>query len=536
MRLVRITLATKYRILFGCAVALIIGAALFVPWYQMEALLLEPLFREAQRTADDYFRLVLPHPGTPGGSAPGVHGDPFTLLPRRLEQPPRFIRIDPDPDRPDSILSAATEQPFVRESLNALRRDPKRDFYYRTATEEGRRSFYYAHAVRVAKSCLACHDEGKTAAPYRENQLAGFITVALSASQAQWDLVLNRAWIVAAGALAGILAILVFYFITQKFILAPIEELREVAIRVTDGDLTVRSAVRTGDEFEQLSNNLNTMLERLRASQEELQKANLLLDEKLGQMAETNVALFESNRLKSEFIANVSHELRTPLTSIIGFAELLLESQAGESGDRTTRFAQNILISGRILLEIINDLLDLAKIEAGRVELHLEPVSARELCSALQDFLRPLADKKSILLVVDADDDLPAIRTDRKVLRQILFNFMSNAVKFTPEGGQVRLSARATDESHVRFAVSDTGPGIAREHQDMIFEKFRQIDQSATREHAGTGLGLAISKELTHLLGGRIGVASEIGAGATFWVELPLTTSQSREREPISLV
>ena len=188
------------------------------------------------------------------------------------------------------------------------------------------------------------------------------------------DLIWNRIWLVASGALAGILAILVFYVITTKFILSPIHDLRRVAIRVADGNLDERSTVRTGDEFEQLSDSLNNMLERLRISQDELRRANKLLDEKLGEMAETNVALYEANRLKSEFLANVSHELRTPLTSIIGFAEVLREGPEAEPDSRTARYLENILISGRILLEIINDLLDLAKIEAGRAELRLESV------------------------------------------------------------------------------------------------------------------------------------------------------------------
>jgi two-component system, NarL family, sensor histidine kinase BarA len=302
-----------------------------------------------------------------------------------------------------------------------------------------------------------------------------------------------------------------------------------VALRVSEGDLSVRSGVQTGDEFEQLSVNLNTMLERLRVSQEELRKANRLLDEKLEQMAETNVALYEANRVKSEFLANVSHELRTPLTSIIGFAELLREG-TGEIDARTLRYSENILISGRILLEIINDLLDLAKIEAGKTELRVAPVNIAGLCATLIDHVRPLADRKRLVLELAAAEGLPELPTDAGKLRQVLFNLMSNAIKFTPESGQVRLSVRGQDDGQIRIEVADTGPGIALEHQQIIFEKFRQIDQSATREHHGTGLGLAIARELTHLLGGEIGVQSEIGAGATFWVTLPNLLAEPRER------
>jgi signal transduction histidine kinase len=297
----------------------------------------------------------------------------------------------------------------------------------------------------------------------------------------------------------------------------------------------VRSAVRTGDEFEQLAESFNAMLERLRVSQEELKTANRSLDMRLGEMAEINVSLHEANRVKSEFLANVSHELRTPLTSIIGFAELMRESGGADGDGRMTRYSENILISGRILLEIINDLLDLAKIEAGKIELRVETVAAAELCQTLLEFLRPQADQKNLELKLEADDALPPLETDRGKVRQILFNLLSNAVKFTPEGGRVKLSVRRLGD-RVEFAVSDSGPGIAPEHQKMIFEKFRQIDQSATREHYGAGLGLAIAKELTQMLGGDIGVRSEPGQGATFWVRVPVTAPEPRERTPISLV
>jgi two-component system sensor histidine kinase BarA len=253
-------------------------------------------------------------------------------------------------------------------------------------------------------------------------------------------------------------------------------------------------------------------------------------------MAETNVALYEANRVKSEFLANVSHELRTPLTSIIGFAELLREGPQVEVDERTARYAENILISGRILLEIINDLLDLAKIEAGKVELNLETVRVEEICSTLVDFVRPQADKKKLRLTLEADDDLPIMITDRGKVRQILFNLLSNAIKFTPEEGAVTLRTERENRERVRLSISDTGPGISPEDQAIIFEKFRQIDQSATREHHGTGLGLAIARELARLLGGEIVVESRMGKGSTFRVMLPIATPEPIQPAPISLV
>ena len=536
MRLLRISLATKYRILFGLAVLLIIGAALAVPWWRMELLVLGQPYHEAQRMVENYFQLVMPDPEAVASEGRGVHGGGFGLLPEKQRTEPRFIRLSPNANDPDSIVKQAADNPFVGQAVRTFLKNPNQNSVYIDREEGGSRRFYYAHAVRVSQRCLSCHDEAKTARPFQENQLAGIITVDLPADVGSEGVFWNRLVMVAGGVLAGTLAILVFYVITQKFILAPIHELRQVTIRVAEGDLDVRSQVETGDEFEQLSVNLNTMLERLRSSQEELKKANQLLDEKLGQMAESNVALYEANRVKSEFLANVSHELRTPLTTIIGFAELLREAPHVDETSREARYAENILISGRILLEIINDLLDLAKIEAGKIELRIEPLNLSDLCVGLVDFTRPLAEKKDLQVKFQADGDLPLVNTDQIRLRQILFNLLSNAIKFTPEGGQVRLRARRLGEKYVELSVSDTGPGIDAEEHERIFEKFRQIDQSATREHHGTGLGLAIAKELTHLLGGEIGVESKLGAGATFWVKLGTEACQPRDRPLVSLV
>ncbi len=531
MRLPRITLAAKYRILFGAAVVLIIGSALAVPWYTVELLVLQQPFREAQRVIEAYFRHVLPNPEV----GPGVHGERYSIFQDMVMDRVRFAPFDAAATQPAADPNAGGDE-FLRQAFAAFRTRADKDFYYRTRWGEGGQRFQYAHAVWVARRCLNCHDVGRGAKPYRENQLAGVIHVDLPIAQSANYAFMNRAVLVAAGILAGVLAILVFYVITTRFILAPIDELRGVALRVADGDLSVRSSILSGDEFEQLSDNINTMLERLRDSQDELKRANRLLDEKLGQMAESNVALFESNRVKSEFLANVSHELKTPLTSIIGFAELLREGSPVGADARVLRYAENILISGRILLEIINDLLDLAKIEANRIELRIETVNVNEVCTTLADFMRPLADKKLIKLYSELDESLPTLATDRGRLRQILFNLLSNAIKFTPEGGQVWLRSEPVGAERVTLSVQDTGPGVARDYHEVIFEKFRQADQSATREHQGTGLGLAIAKELTILLGGEIGVESELGQGARFWVRLPVAAPEQRDRPLVSLV
>ena len=292
------------------------------------------------------------------------------------------------------------------------------------------------------------------------------------------------------------------------------------AAHVAQGEHSVRSQIVTGDEYEELARAFNAMLSHLQASENELRTINKSLDAKLSELAERNVALFEANKIKSQFLANVSHELRTPLTSIIGFAELLREATSTDGG-RLLRYSENIVSSGRMLLGIINDLLDLAKIEAGKMELHLVPIEMPEMVGNLIDFMRPLAEKKSLQLVLDVEPDLPKITSDSGRIQQILYNLLSNAVKFTPDGGLVELKLTTTEDGGVQIAVRDTGIGIPPEKLLLVFEKFRQLDESMTREHSGTGLGLAISRELVALLGGTIQVESEIGKGSRFTVVLP---------------
>jgi two-component system, NarL family, sensor histidine kinase BarA len=200
-----------------------------------------------------------------------------------------------------------------------------------------------------------------------------------------------------------------------------------------------------------------------------------------------------------------------------------LRETAGENTDaKPARYLQNILLAGRNLLDLINDLLDLAKIEAGRMDVRSEPLSVGDVFEGLINLLKPLAEAKGLNIVTAVAADVPIIQTDPAKLQQVLYNFLSNAIKFSPQGGRVDLAAAMEGPDHVRIGVTDGGPGIEPEKHEMIFEKFRQIDGSVTRQHSGTGLGLAISKELTALLSGSIGVQSAPGEGACFWITLPL--------------
>jgi signal transduction histidine kinase len=291
-----------------------------------------------------------------------------------------------------------------------------------------------------------------------------------------------------------------------------------------------RAEIHTADEFEELGVAFNRMLRGLVDSQEDLSKANQSLDDKVDELARANMHLYEMNRLKSDFLATMSHELRTPLNSIIGFSDVLGSIQSLD--DKQRRYVQNIRSSGRMLLEMINDILDLAKIEAGKMEVRPATFAVESIVSAQCDMARPLAEKKNIDLEYEVAAGLEAVEQDPAKVQQILANLLSNAVKFTPEGGRVEVGARLEPiegqaSGAIVIEVSDTGVGIAPEEQQTIFEKFRQGrvfqtgDDAMTREFSGTGLGLSIVRELCRLLGGDIAVESQLGRGSRFTVRLP---------------
>ena len=221
---------------------------------------------------------------------------------------------------------------------------------------------------------------------------------------------------------------------------------------------------------------------------------------------------------KSEFLANMSHELRTPLNAIIGFSEVLSERLFGEMNDKQTEYVNDITESGRHLLLLINDILDLSKIEAGRMELDVAEFNVATAIGNTLALVRERAQRRGIALQCTVDENV-AIRADERKVKQVLLNLLSNALKFTPEGGAIDIVAVAHDD-RIEIAVTDTGVGIAPEDQESVFEEFRQVGV-ASKKIEGTGLGLAISRKFIELHGGRIWVTSRVGAGSTFTFTLP---------------
>jgi signal transduction histidine kinase len=390
-------------------------------------------------------------------------------------------------------------------------------------------NFYYG-AVRASKNCLGCHRE--TNPELKENDLLALVKIEMSTQPIADGFNTNRAILLSIALSTALLIMGGSYLIVRYVIVKPVKHLKEVSDAISAGELNVRSEIQTGDEFEDLSHAFNRMLRNLVSMQDRLRKVNGDLDRKVDELAQANMALYESNRLKSDFLATMSHELRTPLNSILGFSEVLQSSNS--LSDKQLRWVSNIRSSGEQLLALINDILDLAKIEAGKMQVRVSELSATEICEGLLAMFRPMAEKKNIDLRGQLAPGMPLVRQDMVKFQQILSNLLSNAIKFTPEGGRVFLKAEATPGpagGQLVATVSDTGVGIALEEQELVFEKFRQAGNPLTRQHAGTGLGLSIVRELSKLLGGEVTLQSELGRGSTFTVRLPLQLSEEPRLE-----
>jgi signal transduction histidine kinase len=239
------------------------------------------------------------------------------------------------------------------------------------------------------------------------------------------------------------------------------------------------------------------------------------------EIQEKSAQLEVANKHKSDFLANMSHELRTPLNAIIGFSEVLSERMFGELNEKQAEYLKDIHESGRHLLSLINDILDLSKIEAGRMELEVSTFHLPTAISNAMTLVRERAQRHGIQLELDVDERLGEFTGDERKFKQIMLNLLSNAVKFTPDGGRVAVSAR-NGADNVEIAVKDTGIGIAPEDQAAVFEEFRQVGRDRLRKAEGTGLGLSLTKRFVELHGGAIRLQSGPGKGSTFTVSLPV--------------
>lgn len=393
--------------------------------------------------------------------------------------------------------------------------------------KESGREYHYYSAVRAVKSCVGCHQHSQ----FAENDLLGVVKISFPLDPIERALAWNKAILVATAIVTAFLAVIALYALVRYVIVKPVLHLKDVSDAISRGNLELRADIRTGDEFEELSQAFNRMLRHLVAVQEELRQVNATLDGKVDELAQANMRLYELNNLKNDFLATMTHELRTPLNSILGFSDVLAGVESLD--EKQQRYVRNIQTSGRDLLTLINDILDLAKIESGKMDLHIIEFSIEDLIERLVSSVRPLAEKRNIDLSSFVDPRLPPLTQDAGKIQQILYNLLSNAIKFTPEGGRVQVTAMRHEETELELIVEDTGVGIPLEDQETIFEKFRQgntvpgsRNSTLTREYAGTGLGLSIVKELSKLLGGEVTVRSELGKGSAFTVRVPLVLKE----------
>ncbi len=521
LHLTPLSLAEKCRIMFGAAVLFSLTIALLIPYFWMQKLAEKDLLDAMEARASS----VLLHSHFQLDSSSEMQLP--VLNEQGAPQDPNareilWVRFQREQGRTDLSPLSETQARLLQTVMD----DEVREEAIALSRLNGVRRSDYVRLFRATENCLRCHNpQGAGRAAFSLNEIVGAAFVATRGIGGEFRkmVFMNRIWTFMAGVIGATGAIVAFYWITQRVILRPIRQLRALANNVAEGNLKVRSSIKTGDEYERLAEAFNHMLDNLEAAQEKLRQANRQLDAKIAELSERNIELFRANKLKSEFLANMSHEFRTPLNAILGFAQVLREKPGLLKRDKGQRYAENIITSGNRLLAMINDLLDLAKTQAGKMELHIEQASVVQICESLVSSFSLLARKKRIRLQMDVSPDVPLITTDAGKVQQVLYNFLSNAVKFTPLRGHVEVRAFMLDSGMLRIAVRDTGCGISEAERDKIFDKFRQGGGSLTREAPGSGLGLTISRELATMLAGSIGLESEVGAGSTFWLDIPVT-------------
>lgn len=457
---------------------------------------------------------------------------------------PSNIPPDPFPQMPEEDLEAVPvqedEQQSAQESGEGLEPDPIQQVRQAIPPvgdlkpQPDLGEYHYYQPVYWPEDCFGCHtkragSEGPEQWPIR---VAKVVMPGKRTTEA-----MNRVYarLLTTAIVTVFLAMIALYLVVRYVIVKPLKHLRDISEEIRRGNTRLRADLQTNDEFQELGESFNRMLRHLVDTEVELRKANQELDGKVDQLAQANMQLFEMNRLKSDFLSSMSHELRTPLNSIIGFADVLKDLK--DLPEKQRRYATNIGRSGRLLLEMINDILDLAKMESGKMECRPSEFSVEALIQANCDMLRSLSEEKNIDLEVNVQPDLPPVYQDQGKFQQILTNLLSNAIKFTPEGGRITVSARRNVEGRLELIVADTGIGISEEDRQVVFEKFRQGSavlgtDHLTREYSGTGLGLSIVKELCRLLDGKISFTSEVGKGSEFVVVLPYHWDRPVRHEP----
>jgi len=431
---------------------------------------------------------------------------------------------------------------FEAEVLEKFRGDEALTSYWELTKDEGRRYFRYITPMRIDESCLECHGEpvgeldisGYPKEGMKIGDLAGAISITMPTNIQDQAIVFNMFWQCITFTLLIIVCVLAIYYFVNRRVTNPIEHLEQAVKQVGKGNLDINlEYFNAAEELEDLAYHFDSMAKQLKELYSdlehkveertiELEKANEQLQIKQAQLEKVNALLKEDSQYKTDFLAMVSHELRTPLTAIIVFSEILLKKKNFVDSEEEQILGE-IKENSEVLLYMINNILDLARIETGKKLLKIETLDLVDVINNVESVVRPLAQRNDINLTTGVDRGVPLIQGDYEKVRRIIENLAGNAIKFTPAGGNVSIRAALAEEpGYIKIMVQDDGIGISQENQAHIFEKFVQVDSSSSRRFNGSGLGLALAKEFTELHGGTITVESELNQGSTFVVYLPI--------------
>lgn len=412
---------------------------------------------------------------------------------------------------------------------------------YSLETYEGKQVFRYVMPILLTDSCLDCHGT-----PAGELDITGYpkeglakgdvvgVTSIIMPVDVYMQTIQRNVFSQAVNfSIILIVVILIIYIMISRMITRPLGQVERAVEQIDRGDFNIKlNNLKGGQEIIDLATKFSLMAQQLRraysnlenqveARTNQLASANLLLEQQRNQLAEINEELQKENQYKSDFLAIVSHELRTPLASIIAFAEMW-EQSCDDEDEETTKMVSEVKGNGRLLLQMVNNILEMARLDAGRNELTLEPFDVVDLVSLVERSVKPLADQRDITMTSSVGSEVPIIISDWEKMRCILENLVSNAIKFTHRGGMVDINVDYDfDAGEVIIAVSDDGIGIEESELESIFVRFSQHDRSSNRRYKGSGLGLSVVKELVDLNGGKVSVKSEHKKGSTFTVCLP---------------
>ena len=437
------------------------------------------------------------------------------------------IRYSTDPDSIGKVNESEI-------TLNALR---AKELIKGLESYKGKKVFSHAIPIQNEQPCFKCHGS--------EKDILGVLTVGINWGPIEERIAALRNQKIAVEVIS--LVILAFFLIRwlSRYVTHPILKVTEFANEVSRGklnaklDLGKRANVwqiyktHPGDEIVQLRDSLTYMLENMRGMYEKISlfskdlesqvaKRTEELELKTAELERANIDLKKLDELRSTFLANMSHELRTPLNSIIGYTELLLDRIDGDITEEQENSLTKVHNNAKNLLNLINEILDMSRIESGRVELDLREIDVRDIIQTTVSSLEPMIHKKALIIDTDFDENLPPAYADPDRVRQVITNILSNAIKFTSEG-HIILSARHSPKiKFVEICISDTGMGIRQEDLGKLFDMFTPLDISATRPHGGVGLGLSICKRLVEMQNGNIWVESKYGVGSKFYFTLPV--------------